>query len=210
MSIIDTSIAQYLIPSENIRALIFDLDGTIADTMPTHLTSWRMLGEHFGVPITDKMINDLAGTPTPEVAIALNEQFGWTLDPDKVQHMKNVTYAQVKKQSGPVQPIQKVYDFAAAYRGKLPMSIGTGSNRANADAALDDMGITAWFKTVVTAEDVTNGKPHPETFLACAEAMNVPPQYCQVYEDGPSGIDAALAAGMRVVNIETQELHLPA
>ena len=168
-----TSIPYYLLPGEGIRGLIYDLDGTIADTMPTHLKSWRILGDHFGVKITNKMINDLAGTPTPQVALELNKKFGWSFVPEEVQRMKDITYDKIKTESGPVKPIQKVYDLAQAYKDILPMSIGTGSNRVNADAAIADMGIASWFKIVVTAEDVVVGKPDPETFLACAEAMGI-------------------------------------
>lgn len=206
---IDFQIPSFLLPDDDIEALIFDLDGTLADTMPNHLTSWRMLGEYFGVPITDKMINDLAGTPTPEVALALNAQFGWSLDPVEVQKMKNSIYEKVKNAAGAIQPIKDVYELAKHYRGRLPLAIGTGSTRANAEAALHDMGVAAWFEVMVTAEDVSIGKPHPETFLRCAEAINIAPSKCLLYEDGPSGIDAGLRAGMKVINIETQEIFTP-
>ncbi|MEL6122799.1 MAG: HAD-IA family hydrolase [Bacteroidota bacterium] len=203
------NVEKFLRPPVTAKALIFDLDGTLADTMPLHLQSWRQLGQIVGVPIKDKMITDLAGTPTPEVALELNKKFGWSLDPVGVQRLKNETYAQLKLHAGPVEPIQHVYALAEAYRGHLPMSIGTGSTRANADAAIRDMNMADWFVTVVTAEDVTAGKPDPETFLKCAAAMNVAPAECILYEDGHSGIRAGLAAGMTVIHVETQEIFEP-
>ncbi len=209
MSTSETSLTKYLLPPDHIKALIFDLDGTIADTMPAHLQAWQLVAKHFEVPITDQMIIDLAGTPTLGVVVPLNKIYGWKLNPMEVQKMKQISLALVKKDLGPVLPIFPVYNVAKAYLGKLPMSIGTGSIRSNALAALNDMKITSWFDIIVSAQDVKKGKPHPETYLRCAQAMHVDPALCLLYEDGQQGIEAGIRAGMRVVNIETGEIFEP-
>lgn len=198
-----------LLPQPHIKGLIFDLDGTLADTMPIHLKAWSAAGQLYGVDITDKMINDRAGTPTIQVIEQLNELNNWTIDPTEFRWKKNELYLSIKEQAGKVQPIDAVVEIARKYKGVLPMAVGTGSIRSNALSALNDLGITDWFETVVTADDVALHKPHPDTFLEGAKAIGISPKDCLVYEDGPMGIEAALAGGMSVVNIETLEIFHP-
>ncbi|MFT4536776.1 MAG: HAD superfamily hydrolase (TIGR01509 family) [Saprospiraceae bacterium] len=199
----------YLLPSPKIKALIFDLDGTLADTMPLHLESWQEVGRQFGVPIKDHMINDLAGTPTIEVMKLLNERYGWSADPIKVYKAKNESYVQLKKIAGKTKPIPEVLAVAEHYKGLMPIAIGTGSSRIDAEEAIKDLGILSWFEVLITADEVIQGKPHPETYLKCARALNMPPEDCLVYEDGPMGIVSALNAKMTAVNIVTGETHSP-
>lgn len=198
-----------LIPSSNIKGLIFDLDGTLADTMPLHIDAWFATGQTFGVSITAQMVEERAGTPTIQVIQQLNELYNWDIDPTEFREKKNSVYLDLKKKNGKIQPVQRVVDVARSYHRKLPMAIGTGSIRYNASMALKDLGIGDWFEVMYTADDVVNPKPHPETFLKCAEHIKIEPKDCLVYEDGPSGITAALAAGMTVVNVDTLELYLP-
>lgn len=167
-----------------------------------------MVGEKYGFPITDQMINDRAGTPTLQVAKDLNEDYNWTLDPDAVYVDKNAIYEDLLKNDRPIRSILSVYNLASSYLNKMPMAIGTGSTRSDAIMALEDMEVTTWFPIVVTADDVENGKPHPETYLRCAEGLGIEPQDCIVYEDGPKGIEAAINAGMSAINIITEDRHL--
>ena len=199
----------YLIPSPNIKALIFDLDGTLADTMPLHLESWQEVGQHFNIPITNQMINELAGTPTMEVMKILNERYKWTADPQAVFELKNESYDKLCKKAGKTKAISEVLEVARHYKGLLPIAIGTGSTRIDAESAIQDLGIRGWFNVLITADDVVNGKPDPETYLMCAKAINISPESCLVYEDGPMGIMSALNAKMTVINIVSGQIHLP-
>lgn len=199
---------EYLIPPTFCKALIFDLDGTLADTMPLHLESWQMIGSKYGVPITDQMINDRAGTPTKQVAEQLNADYGWALDPIIVYRDKNHFYDVLQSRARPILSISEVFDVAQQYLNKLPMAIGTGSTRADAQLAIDDLNIQDWFPVLVTADEVTHGKPHPETYLKCAAGLGIPPEQCVVYEDGPKGIESALNAGMNAINIVTHQRHI--
>ena len=185
----------------HIQGLIFDLDGTLADTMPIHIQAWQAAGRLYGVEITEAMVMKYAGSPTLEVVPKFNQEFGWDLDPTKVRFHKNEAYYQIKADLGKIRPITKVVNIAEEYRGKLPMAVGTGSTRENALVSLNDLGITDWFEGLVGANDINNPKPAPDTFLRCAEIIQKPPQKCLVFEDGAMGIEAALAAGMEVVDI---------
>jgi len=85
--------------------------------------------------------------------------------------------------------------------GKIPMAIGTGAGRTSAMLQLTELNILSYFDYVVTADDVTRHKPEPDTFLRCAELMGVEPAYCQVFEDGELGMDAARTAGMLLTDV---------
>lgn len=198
-----------LLPGLDIEGLIFDLDGTLADTMTMHIDSWRSAGESYGKNITEQMIHERAGTPTIHIVEEFNQLFGWSIDPQEFIIRKTAMYLELKKLQGPIQPITSVMAIAELYRGKMPMSVGTGSIRTNAEAALSDLGITDWFEIMVTSEDVVHPKPHPETFLRCAKAMGVSPEKCLVYEDGQMGINAALSGGMSAIHIQTLEKFHP-
>ena len=203
------NLIESLIPASDIKGLIFDLDGTLADTMPLHIDAWRATGKLYGVEITAQMVEERAGTPTIQVIQQLNKLYNWDINPSSFREKKNVVYLDLKKKHGKVQPVQRVVDVARSYRGKLPMAIGTGSIRYNASLAVQDLAIGDWFEAMYTADDVDHPKPHPETFIKCAEHIKVEPKDCMVYEDGPPGITAALAAGMTVVNVDTFELYRP-
>jgi beta-phosphoglucomutase family hydrolase len=183
-----------------IRALLFDLDGTLADTLPIHLAAWREAGAEFGITITDAMIMTHTGMPTVKVTEKLNEQFGWSLLPSAVKAAKDAAYARLKPQMG-VRPIEPIYALAKAQRGQIPMAVGTGSNRSSAEDTLRSLGIEAWFEVVITADDVAHHKPAPDTYLRCAEALCVPPAACMVLEDGDYGLQAGKAAGMQVLDV---------
>lgn len=189
-----------------IKGLIFDLDGTLADTMPSHIEAWAMTGRHYGVEITADMVNALAGAPSMEVISVFNEQFGWDIDPGEGKKIKSEFYVYLLDQLERIEPIREVYELVHHFNGKLPMAIGTGSSHQNAERVIRALGLQDIIKVVVSADQVKNPKPHPETFLSCALQLNVEPEDCLVFEDGPMGIQAALAAGMRVLILPQYEL----
>lgn len=187
------------IPTD-IQALIFDLDGTLADTMTIHIAAWKEAGKKYGVTITDEMINRTAGRPTLAVVDILNEENGWNLIPQEIKTAKDVAYEELKVSMG-VHPIPLVFEIASRYRNKLPMAIGTGSTRPRTEDTLGSLGIRDWFEVVITADDVQNFKPSPDTYLQCAAGMGIAPENCLVFEDADFGLQAGIDAGMRVVDV---------
>lgn len=187
--------------AENIEGLIFDLDGTLVDTMPLHYQSWMAAGREHGVEITPFMINAMAGIPTIQSVVKLNENYGWELDPLEVKKFKDYYYRSFKATQGSPEGIKPVLEIAENYKGKLPLAIGTGSSRLNALDTLRELDIIDWFDVVVSADDVKNHKPYPDTFLKCADMIKATPSNCMVFEDGDLGILAAKNAGMQVVDI---------
>ena len=98
-----------------------------------------------------------------------------------------------------MKPVEPVINLVMQYHGKMPMAVGTGGYRRLAWKTMEIIGMVKYFDILVSSEDITHPKPHPETFLKCAELMGVEPSVCQVFEDGDLGIQAANAAGMKSV-----------
>lgn len=187
--------------TSDIKALIFDLDGTLADTIPLHLEAWMMVGKDLGFRIEKQMILDHSGTPTIKVAEILGEQYGWGIDPKIITEAKYGYYREIKSNHGKVKPIEPILEIAKQYYGVLPMGVGTGSTRSGAMKSLEDINATDLFDLIVTASNVTTPKPHPETFLTSAVHFNVEPSACLVFEDGAAGIKAAKSAGMKLIDV---------
>ncbi|MFW5832045.1 MAG: HAD family hydrolase [Prolixibacteraceae bacterium] len=175
------------------RALIFDLDGTIADTMPVHFLAYKHILADYGIEFTPGLFGPLAGIPAVGTIQRLNEMFGTEMNPEEVGQFKEQEYEKIMHKMKPVEP---VVQLVKKYYGKMPMSVGTGGYHRLAWKTLEILGLKPYFDILVSTEDVNHPKPHPETFLKCAEQMGVAPEICQVFEDGPLGMQAAEAAGM--------------
>lgn len=182
-----------------IKGLIFDLDGTLADTMPLHLEAWNEIGEKHGLFLSHEDHLKYAGMPTKMITEKLAKEKGIEVDSDEFTRQKETLFTTQKLQK--VQPIKAVLAFLHNLDGKLPMAIGTGSNRATALKVVTTLQVADYVKAVVTAEDVTNHKPAPDTFLMCAEKIGIAPENCLVFEDANLGMQAALTGGMQAINI---------
>jgi len=178
-----------------VKGLIFDLDGTLADTMPYHFDSWKKACNKYDVDIDPSFLRLYTGSPGWIIASEILKKCGLEgkVTTDQIIEEKirqfHITQANVKA-------IKPVADIAKKYFGKLPMSVGTGGHREAVIRTLEVTGLLEYFDIIVTANDVDNFKPHPETFLKCAELMNVKPEFIEVFEDGDQGLKAAEMAGM--------------
>jgi len=182
----------------NAKGLIFDLDGTLADTMPIHYVAWKNAAAKYDIDFTVELFGRLAGIPLYPTVEKLNEMFGKSIDPKEMGDLKEDEY---ERNMHLTPEIKIVTDLVRKYHGKIPMAIGTGGARRLALKTLDIIGLNGFIDVLVCSEDVTNFKPHPETFLKCAGLMGVAPEYCEVFEDGILGIQAAKTAGMMVVDV---------
>ncbi|MGV8946758.1 MAG: HAD family hydrolase [Lutibacter sp.] len=180
------------------KALIFDLDGTIANTMPNHFLSWREAVSPYGIDFNETLFMELTGMPRTPTIEKLNDMFGTKMNPAEVGKVKE---AHFKTLVHLTEEISVVTAIVKKYHSILPMSIGTGSTKKGAQKTLEVIGLQNYFDIVITADDIINHKPHPETFLKCAELMGVEPQYCVVFEDGILGMQAAEEAGMMVIDV---------
>jgi beta-phosphoglucomutase family hydrolase len=180
------------------KGLIFDLDGTLADTMPIHYIAWKNAAARYGIDFSPELFTQLAGIPVYPTVEKLNEIFGKNIDP---QEMGDLKEAEFEKNMHLTPEIKIVTDLVRQHHGKLPMAIGTGGSRYLSMKTLGIIGLQDYINILVTSEDVKNFKPHPETFLKCAELIGVAPEDCEVFEDGVLGMQAAKTAGMMVVDV---------
>lgn len=189
------------LPPGDFRAYLFDLDGTLADSMPLHLRSWQQATREAGADFPPDLFWAWGGIPLTRTVEMLNERFGWRLDPVAVVHRKEGLYLSMLDE---LKPIPAVLAHVEAQWGKLPMAIVSGSPRLTVERTLETLGLARYFETVVGMEDYTQGKPAPEPFLIAAERLGVAPADCLVFEDAEAGFAAARAAGMTWVPVPVE------
>lgn len=180
------------------KGLIFDLDGTLADTMPIHYIAWKNAAAKYGIDFTTEIFAKLAGIPLYPTVEKINQMFGTAIDPKEMGDLKEEEF---ENNMHLTPEIKVVTDLVRKYHGKIPMAVGTGGSRRLSLKSLGIIGLEGYFDILVTSEDVSHFKPHPETFVKCAELMGVAPEDCEVFEDGILGMQAARTAGMMVVDV---------
>ena len=181
-----------------IRGLIFDCDGTLADTMPAHMRTWAETLKNHGVDCPVLFLESLRGMPAEEIVAVLNEKCGLTLDAREVAEEKNRRVFEELKYVKAIDPVAVV---ARDYKGKLPMAVASGGTRVNVLRTLKAIGLADVFDAVITADDHLKPKPNPDIFVESARIMGVKPELCQVFEDGDLGLEAARRAGMKAVDV---------
>jgi HAD superfamily hydrolase (TIGR01509 family) len=192
------------IPAREFGGYIFDCDGTLADNMPLHYRAWSLAMADFGGQYPEELFYEWGGRPTANIVAALNERFSLSMDVESVVHRKEEYYFQLIPE---VAPMEEVVGFAQSLREKSPLAVASGGHRALVVATLRALGIEDWFDAVVCAEDYDRGKPHPDPFLLAAKLLGVPPGDCVVFEDSPTGIEAAKSAGMAWVFVTAPDHH---
>ena len=184
------------LPPGDFAAYIFDCDGTLADTMPTHYKAWTTaLGEH-ARDFPEALFYELGGVPTSRIVELLNERHGHNLPIEATVEIKEGIFL---KMSHEIAAIEPVVALARQYHGVKPLAVASGGHRRIVLNTLRALGIADLFQAIVCAEDYQRGKPSPDPFLEAALRLEVAPERCLVFEDTATGIAAATAAGMQSV-----------
>lgn len=178
--------------------LIFDMDGTLLDTEPTHRKAWHQVLTKYGMRFDEQAMVALNGSPTWRIAQTVIELNNASFDPHQLAQEKTAAVRAMLLDD--VRPLPLI-EVVKAWYGRRPMAVGTGSESALAEALLVHLGIRHYFNAVVAADHVEHHKPAPDTFLRCAELMGVAPEKCVVFEDADFGIQAARLAGMDAVDV---------
>ena len=182
---------------------LFDWDGVIIDSSRQHEESWEMLAEELQMPLPQDHF--LRGFGMKNQVI-IPEILEWTRDPDEIHHFslrKEFLYREIVKQRG-IEPLPGVLSVLRMLREHgIPCSVASSTHRENVETIFDVIGVRDYFQAVVTAEDVSRGKPDPEVFLKGAGKIGRDPRRCAVFEDAHVGIEAGLAAGARVIAVAT-------
>lgn len=192
------------IPAGEFAGYIFDLDGTLVDTMPLHFRAWNDAMQAVGLKetLSEDLFYSLGGVPTRRVAELLGAHYGLVLDAERVFHDKEERFMALQAEMRLIEPVVAFARRVAA--AKFPVSVASGGPRDIVRATLAAMKLTDLFPVVITPEDVTHGKPAPDMFLLAAERMGVPAAQCLVFEDAEPGIAAAKAAGMQWVRVSSR------
>ena len=182
----------------HIKGLIFDCDGTLADTMPLHWHAWQMITQRHNLQFPEDRFYALGGVPSRDILKMLAEEQGRPLDHIAVAHEKEDAYLPLMAQ---VEPIHAVVEIAKANFGKIPMAVASGGTQPIICDVLEHLKIRHLFAAVVTSEMVKNQKPAPDIFLEAARRIGVEPQFCRGYEDTDLGLQAIRSAGMDAVDV---------
>ena len=184
------------------RGVIFDLDGVLTHTGPAHQQSWQDLAEQYGLSMTDEFFRNTFGMQNYQIIPLL---LGREVSPQEIEEIseqkeacyRRIVAAQLQAAPGalPLLDDLRQQEFALA--------IGSSAPKANVDLALNTLGIQDYFQAVVTGEQVTQGKPAPDTFLLAAQKLGLDPSHCVVVEDAVQGVEAGKAAGMAVIAVTT-------
>lgn len=192
------------IPAGEFAGYIFDLDGTLVDTMPLHYRAWNRAMHQAGLKedLNEDLFYSLGGVPTRGVAKIFATHYGLQIDVEEVFHKKEALFLELKSE---MKLIEAVVAFArkGAAQG-IPVSVASGGPRDIVRHTLELMHLHTLFPVVVTPEDVAHGKPAPDMFLLAARKMGVAPAKCLVFEDAEPGIRAAEAAGMKWVRVPSR------
>ena len=188
-------------PPVGTRGLIFDCDGTLADTMPAHFVAWTTMLTRHGIPFSETRFYELGGVPTAQIIRILAAEHKVPLG--DVHAMVGEKEAAFLESLHAVKPVEKVVAVANAYRGRLPIAVASGGYRDTITRTLDVLLIRDWFEAMVTAEDTERHKPEPDVFLEAARRLGVSSELCVVFEDTDIGLLAAKRAGMTAVDVRT-------
>ena len=183
-------------------AVIFDLDGTLIDSENNYAASDGKILTSFGIEYTPDLRKRLIGRGIDVFVSILINEYGVKKTPETLLAMKDRYYLDVARTNTKVFPeMRKLLDILKEQN--MPMAIASGSSQAVIDEVIDICGVRDYFAVLISSVGLFPGKPAPDIFLETARRLDVTPSECLVLEDSPHGVEAALAAGMKVVAIPT-------
>jgi len=180
------------------KALIFDCDGTLVDSMPLHMKSWQYAMNELNIDFDYDFFFSRKGMRESDIVEILNKEKNIKLNKEEVVNLKHDYFL---KNINYIKPIKEVVDIVHDYKDILPMAVVSGGVKKLVMEELKIIGIDKFFKIILTADDNIKPKPFPDLFLHASKILNVPAENCQVFEDGELGIQAALNAKMFVTDV---------
>ncbi|RLU81752.1 hypothetical protein CTZ27_31555 [Streptomyces griseocarneus] len=189
-----------LTPPPEARCLIFDWDGTLADTQYANYLAMAEALRRHGVGLDRSWFDERTGLSSAELVEALMEEAAVT-GPVPVAEVVRARDAAFLRGCHRIREVPAVADVVRAYHGTLPVAVASGGARRVIEATIPHVGLREQIDVLVTREDVDRGKPWPDLFLLAARRLGVPPGDCLVYEDSDEGLLAAGAAGMAAIDV---------
>lgn len=183
------------------RALIFDIDGTLVDTLPVHFETWQhTLRELHEYELSWAEFSKVLGFGKFEIVQKFSALIGKELDYRLHKDVQEEKYAHAVRDAALISP---VVELLKKYASKLPICLATAESRQVAELNISVSGVEGYYDCLLAAEDVQRRKPDPEIYLKAAEILDVPPRLCQVFEDSEAGILAAKGAQMKVCDVSS-------
>jgi beta-phosphoglucomutase len=184
------------------KGVIFDLDGVLIDSAPAHKQSWYDLAAKEGYQMSDEFFYNTFGMQNYQILPMLAGRDLSTEEIDRLSDWKEQRYREIFSESIKLaQGAERLFNELKAEGFSL--AIGSSTPKANLDFVMEKLKIERYFEAIVSKENVTRGKPAPDTFLAAAKMLSLKPENCIVIEDSLPGIEAAKAAGMTVIALTT-------
>jgi sugar-phosphatase len=195
-----------VIQGKRARAAVFDLDGTLVDSEPRSRVALEAMFTKYGVPFDQSLLQRFVGRRDPEVFAEMGDLFPghdpFDLAEAVTEQYRLLGHLPIPALPGAVELTKQIHQAGD------PIALVTSAGRDHAVPALRRLGMLELFSAIVTSEDITTGKPHPEGYLQASAALQVDPGHCVAFEDSPAGLSAAKAAGMYCVAVTTT--HPPA
>ena len=189
---------------KNYKGLIFDLDGTLINSMPYHALAWKQVAYEHGFDIDVNDIYAMGGSASRDIAAFYKNKGEPVGDIDEYVKRKIATF---QENIPKIEVFQKIFnELKKAKSLGIRIAIGTGTRTANATRILKEKDLFDYIDALVTADDVTRHKPNPDTFLVAAKRLELEPQDCLVFEDGQLGIKAALRGGFDCIEVKDNEM----
>lgn len=206
MSIFRKMSAELKKPIRNYKAFLFDLNGTMINDMPYHINAWYRILNELGANISMEK--------TKEECYGKNNELLERVFPGKFteEEKDRISIEKEKQYQKEFRPHLKLIDgldnlLKAASADRIKMAIGSAAIMFNIDFVLDELQIRHYFDVLVSADDVMNSKPNPETYIKCSDKLGIAVKDCLVFEDAPKGAESARHAGMDCVIITS--MHEP-
>ena len=182
----------------NFAALLFDCDGTLADTADLHHYAIAAAVKSLGHEMPKHWYLDRVGLSLDQLLKEFKNLCGVLLDRKDLSPLEEEIYC---RNTSMIREIEAVASIVRNNAGKLPMAVVSSSTRRMVMATLEALQLTPYFSTVITLEDIENPKPAPDGFLKAAQSLGIDPSRCLVFEDSQHGLDAARRANMTAQDV---------
>jgi beta-phosphoglucomutase family hydrolase len=196
--------------TQQTRAVLWDMDGTLLDSANYHWLSWREVLAAEGFELTRERFAESFGRRNDATLRAYFGEGFPLSEVDRIGAIKEARYRDMVRRHG-VELLPGVGRWLARLKADgWRQALASSASLLNVEAILGGLNVAAFFDAIVSAEDVQTGKPDPEVFLVAAARVSAPPARCVVIEDAPAGLEAARLAGMRTIAVQSTHISLQA
>lgn len=183
------------------KGIVFDFDGVLVLSEPLHMEAWIQLEREMNKPLPEGFLEEGLGHPDRKMAIELSRKWAGNPGAEIILMEKQRIFRKMAARTCPLVP--GIHEALAILVEVAPLAIATCSMRRDIEPIMESRGLNKYFKAIVTLDDVSQPKPHPEVYLKAAGDLDIEPEDCYAFEDSRSGAEAARSAGLEVIALST-------